>query len=482
MKKLKKASVVVGTIVVLLTTITTAFAAGYPPDTTLTKVSMPQVPMPGYLSAITDPTFNTVVTRIADQSAMGISNQYIRHGYAKRTPFNADDSLIMLVYSGIYGNAPIIDANSYKMLRKIAVPDEPRWSNTDPNKIYGLSGTSFVSVNATTGSKTTLHTFSDYSSLGIGPGEGNLSNDDRYIVFSGTKGGKDSALVYDIQNNSIVADKVLGDGSWNYDWITISPSGNYVVMEGDNSAGSDEKGVFVYDRTLSNQRKIESFGEHGDFNFTPSGKEVFVQWDRNTNGTSAYPLDGSSKIQVMSNNWIGGHISCRNNKRPGWCYLSEDHGNSSNAGANEVYAVRLDTSGTVERFAHMHISASPPYDGEPMAVASRDGSKALWASDWQKGSNAPVYAYVAQTGKGSPTNAPTPHPTSIPSPTTAPLQQHCHPLGDTSDYPNCKGSVNSVDLAYLLSQFGSTDFKANLDDKGTVNSLDLSTLLSNLGK
>jgi outer membrane protein assembly factor BamB len=42
--------------------------------------------------------------------------------------------------------------------------------------------------------------------------------------------------------------------------------------------------------------------------------------------------------------------------------------------------------------------------------------------------------------------------------------------------------VNSLDLANLLSKFGSTDPAANLDNEGTVNSLDLGILLANFGK
>jgi hypothetical protein len=413
---------------------------------------MPSVAMPAYLQPITDPAFKTQVTRIADQSAMSISNQYIRHGYAKRTPFNADDSLIVLIYSGLYGNAPVIDAHTYKMLRKISVPDEPRLSSVDPNKLFGISGNSFISENLTTGAKTTLHSFSDYSGLSIGSGEGNISSDDRYVVLSGTKGGKDAAVVYDIQNNAIVADKVLGDGAWNYDWISISQSGNFIVIEGDDSGGSDEKGVFVYDRNLNLLRKVDTNAEHGDFGYTPSGKEVFVQWDNSTGGISAYPLDGGSKIEVKRDNWIGGHISCRNNKRPGWCYLSEDHGNSSDAGANEVYAIKLDTSGTVERFAHMHISANPSYEGQPMAVPSRDGSKALWASDWQKGNSAPIYAYVAEVaGNTGSTPAPTSivPTTTIPSPTSAggsaslSIQVFLHGIGKGGDNANTQSSGNT---------------------------------------
>jgi hypothetical protein len=76
---------------------------------------------------------------------------------------------------------------------------------------------------------------------------------------------------------------------------------------------------------------------------------------------------------------------------------------------------------------------------------------------------------------------PTPMVSATPTPSPIPFQ-HCLPLGDMSDYPNCKGSVNSLDLSYMLSKLGSTDQKANLDDQGLVTSIDLSTLLSNLGK
>jgi pectate lyase len=80
------------------------------------------------------------------------------------------------------------------------------------------------------------------------------------------------------------------------------------------------------------------------------------------------------------------------------------------------------------------------------------------------------------------TNGQTPTPRPSQTPTPIPTQQHCQPLGDMSDYPNCKGSVNSLDLSYLLSKWDTTDFKANLDNQGKVNSLDLTTLLPNLGK
>jgi hypothetical protein len=296
---------------------------------------------------------------------------------------------------------------------------------------------------------------------------------------SGKKDGKDYASVYDFQSNTVVSDKMLGNGSLNYDWITMAQSGNYVVIRNDD--GNQNPGILVYDRSLNFVRKVESYGEHGDVGYSVDGKDVYVQWNRSSQGTAAYPLDGSPRIDVLKGNWIGGHISCRNNKRPGWCYLSDAHGSSGDPGSNEVYAVKLDGSGTVERFAHTHNSKEPSYDATPMAVGSRDGSKVLWASDWQKGNSAPIYAYVAQMSGGT-ASTPTPIPTATPRQTATPNPSATKPPCTLEGDTDCDGKVTSLDLGYLLSKFGSNDPKADIDHSGSVNSLDLSRLLTNLGK
>ena len=50
--------------------------------------------------------------------------------------------------------------------------------------------------------------------------------------------------------------------------------------------------------------------------------------------------------------WPSGHISCRNIRRPGWCYISEfwttAQGSISYKGSGELLALKLDGSKTVE--------------------------------------------------------------------------------------------------------------------------------------
>ena len=57
--------------------------------------------------------------------------------------------------------------------------------------------------------------------------------------------------------------------------------------------------------------------------------------------------------------------------------------------------MRIDGSGTVERFAHVHHSATVDYDRSPFGVPNRDGNRMMFRSDWENGSG-PVYSYVSE--------------------------------------------------------------------------------------
>lgn len=85
------------------------------------------------------------------------------------------------------------------------------------------------------------------------------------------------------------------------------------------------------------------------------------------------------------------HVSCRNSSRPGWAYVTYDL-SAGKRFSDEIVAVKIDSSGSVERFAHTHsepdsIGANGNVhftDGEPQAVPSRDGGRVLWASNWNR--------------------------------------------------------------------------------------------------
>jgi hypothetical protein len=75
------------------------------------------------------------------------------------------------------------------------------------------------------------------------------------------------------------------------------------------------------------------------------------------------------------------HISTRNLDRPGWAYVSyyPSPGQRFN---DEIIAVKMDGSKSVERLAHLHSNINGCYRCEPHAVPSRDGMRVIFASNW----------------------------------------------------------------------------------------------------
>ncbi len=409
----------------------------YPPDSKLTKTIMPKVPRPLYLQPITDPVFGTRITRISAKDPFratfpdgdferffNSSLKRLSHDYAKNQPWNADGSLIMLNLSY---PAPILDGNTYQLLRWIHQPSRAVWSQLEPHKTYGTHPDMNVLVKAdmrTDWTEQTLHTFSEYETIDFGLGEGNLSNDDRYIALFGFKNGKTDILVYDLQLDQVTARRSLGSaevcncnapGSINN--ITMSQSGKYVVIEYNARGTGSSQGIWVLDpkNNLAPLRNVSrNGGSHFDVCYDLQKSDVIVTTNDNDGSLMMRRFDNGVKTVLLSDSKMGYpiHISCRNTKRPGWAYISSfdaSYDAPDKAYYQTLFAVQLNPSAsgdaTVQPFAHEHHavrSSWPPgveeiYQREPMAVPNRTGDKVMWASDWGDGNvNAPIYAYVAQ--------------------------------------------------------------------------------------
>ena len=357
-----------------------AFAVDYPPNTIYdAPKNIPSLSRPGYLQSITDPTFGTKITRITDESMNLGTTRYLQHHYSKDQPWNHDMTLIKL-----YDTNAILDATTYQIFKRPNNIGETRWSTVDPCIIFYTLGNQFRKWNVRTDANTLLNTFPE-GNISIGDNEGNISIGDRYVVFNvGTL-----AIVYDIVNDVVIAKKDLGPT----DWATMSQSGNYVVVRPEPQT----LGVLVYDRNLNLLRKIFNKGEHGDSAYDAAGNEVYmqmcpVQFARLDNG------------QVTSVGIIMcGHLSTRNHRRPGWALVDDGSSNG------EIFAVKLDGSKTVERFAHTRTSRAT-YDAEGKGVFSPDGSKVMFNSDWGSGT---VYAYVAEMPGNSGDSVPPAVPTNL---------------------------------------------------------------------
>jgi len=258
--------------------------------------------------------------------------------------------------------------------------------------MYGTPGNQFVKFNVITNTRTTLRTFSEYSSLDFGYGEGNQSNDDKYVGLIGQNGSNRTLIVYDIQANQVIGTKNIGS-SGDLDWFSVSQLGGFAVLSWRTDGSGATQGLKSYDLNFNNERHIYNTTAHGDLGVDANGNEVMVGyegpsgWD---NGSYVYAarLDGGGVQPLFeySGGIWGGHISCRNTDRPGWAYVSEQCCTSHDVASREIFAIKLDDSGIIERYTKHHNDISPGNGHSTMAVPNRDGTKILFASNWDDSS------------------------------------------------------------------------------------------------
>ena len=379
-------------IIIFFVFLLNAYGQTYPPDISVSSINWGnyQTPtnVPNYLQPFTDSVTNNTVTRISDESVFGCDCSKLRHRYAKNQPWNADGTLIMTDGSP----SKILDGNTYQVLYESNT--KALWSNTEPNYTYDAAANSaFVKKNIVTGVTTTLRTFSNYSSISVGNNEGNLSNDDRYVALIGTSGANKTVIIYDILNDNIISTRSLGTA--NIDWVSVSQSGNFVVISGYADGSGPNQGIKSYDKFMNNERHLYNGRPHGDIGYDAQGNEVYVAYQgingyslsyaRLDNGVKQglFPYTGANGDRGL---W-GGHISTRNINRPGWAYVSEQgHPSDINRyeATREIFAIKLDNSQTIERFAkhNSNLNANAAYNHQAHGVPNRDGTRVIFASNW----------------------------------------------------------------------------------------------------
>jgi len=391
-RKGDKRCVVSTSIIIFFVFLLNMYGQTYPPDISVSSINWGnyQTPtnVPNYLQPFTDSVTNNTVTRISDESVFGCDCSKLRHRYAKNQPWNADGTLIMTDGSP----SKILDGNTYQVLYESNT--KALWSNTEPNYTYDAAANSaFVKKNIVTGVTTTLRTFSNYSSISVGNNEGNLSNDDRYVALIGTSGANKTVIIYDILNDNIISTRSLGTA--NIDWVSVSQSGNFVVISGYADGSGPNQGIKSYDKFMNNERHLYNGRPHGDIGYDAQGNEVYVAYQgingyslsyaRLDNGVKQglFPYTGANGDRGL---W-GGHISTRNINRPGWAYVSEQgHPSDINRyeATREIFAIKLDNSQTIERFAkhNSNLNANAAYNHQAHGVPNRDGTRVIFASNW----------------------------------------------------------------------------------------------------
>ncbi len=367
---------------------------------------IPAVPQPGYLESYIDPVFGAKVTRITGEPGTDIPNisgkwnEIARHHYSKDAAWNCNQAILCLNRHHGDPRMLFLDGTTYKPLfgRNKSPGSETRWHPGKPGIMVYVKDNLIGYWDVHADSTQVAATFPGYSEFRIGPWEGNLSLDGKFIVVDGKKGKDRIAFAYDLTKKRKYPDLVLNDVR--VDWISVSPSGKYIVLLGgiNNKKGDQTQ---VYD--LNGNKIGEPWSEYGrpshyDMTIDPNGDDIAVGVSKSK------PDDGrvikrrlfDGKVTVLTTGGYASHTSTRNVNRPGWAYVTYQHrGPTWPPYWDEVVAVKLDGSMTVERIAHLHTKKTD-YLTEAHAVPSPDGNRVLWASTWEAASGRPIGAYVAQ--------------------------------------------------------------------------------------
>src|SRR5262245_43658760 len=178
----------------------------------------------------TDPVFGTAIKRISDamhttNAATGGTVGMISHEYASMSPFNIDNTRLLLGHSSyfaLYDGAGNFLRNLWPNPCLVGA-SEPRWSKSDPDVLFYIVGNKLMKYNVATSINSTLHTFNEYSAIS-GKGESDISDDGDHFVFAG-----DSryVFVYEISTDRKLG--VLDAGSGKFDDIYITPRNNVIV-------------------------------------------------------------------------------------------------------------------------------------------------------------------------------------------------------------------------------------------------------------
>lgn len=357
-------------------------------------VDVEDMARPALHRKVVQPDFGAVIRRVTDIAQVK-GAQRLRHYYSKRNPFNADGTRAVIMSSD--GANWLYDTSDWTPIRYLPLQSsdaEVHWHPEDPEKIFLIDFGSDYNISrmfwldVAHGRKTPLL---DLEAHGFVVANGKMEgNPDKamtvYAVAGKTRSGSTDMALVDIQAGRILARKQIEPG-WVDDWISVSPSGNYVVAMG--------KGYTrIFDRELKLLHTLPegSYG-HGDLCLATDGREALVfdgadlqlNGDRNIN--TAWLDTGKLEIGTRIGWRATPHVSCRNLDFPGWALVSTQGSDSWRHDYPnldfEIFWLKLDGSGEIRRIAHHHSSRERGgYFAEQHAVTNRDGTRVIFASNW----------------------------------------------------------------------------------------------------
>jgi hypothetical protein len=388
------------------------------------KLLRPQpVPTPG--QSFFDPSFGAILTRVTQETGW-------RHEYSRFDPFNADQSMILLLQPAtgtyaIYRTQSIPYDQKNNLVREVDMA-EPRWDPGHPNIVWGFSREHrtfrIMQMNVKTGQLSIVKDFAMDPTLGpviaaetdlyriTTKDEGEPSLDQRFWALLLQGSADDYRLRYiftwDRRENRVLGlYKIPAAQAELLDWVGMSPLGHWVLLGGDADwppSGRTLGGLNLADKHLTKFHRLAYATAHADVGLDTEGNEVIVMQNSRTDYIDLIPLAWDTRpvteeIDYKKSNIIplvrlfssdssphglrsGIHISCN---APGYAVISTftpPQVEGRNWLDRTITLVRLSRrTPAVFYLATVH-NTSKSYWEETQATITRNGAKVVWASNW----------------------------------------------------------------------------------------------------
>jgi hypothetical protein len=402
-----------------------------------------------------DPVFGSTIKRISNALSTPNADRggyltWITDEYSTMSPFNRDNSRILLVhesYFALYDGAGVYIRD---LPLELSASSEPRWSTADNKTLYYVRGNQLKTYDTSNGAMSVVHTFSEYSVIS-GKGESAISFDGDHFVFAG-----DGRYVFAYQISADRKSPVFDTGGHGFDSLYITPNNNVTITW--NQSGSVRyTGIEMFDGNMNFQRQLARAGGHMDITRDTDGSEVLVWTNANdpqpicNNGIVKVRLADGQQTCLVSFDWsLAVHVSAPDSGGFAFVETYAPSNPTPLSGwkpyTNEIMQVRLDGS-QVQRLTHFRSRPWNSYNWQPKVSSSRDGTRVVFNSNYNLQANLAYpaeYSDVYLLVLGGTAPPPPPPPPPPPSTTTVTRFEEIAPAVQTTGtwYPNSNASYS----------------------------------------
>jgi hypothetical protein len=345
-----------------------------------------------------DPAFGCPVRRISD--GMADFRDRVHHEYATMSPFNRDDTRILLhtcceFFVADRHGTVIVPPGTLR----IPASAEPRWSRTDPDVFHYHSAHQIWSFNVRTLAHTLVRTFDGYASIDFCGGSSDLSEDGDHLAVCGDV---TDVFVYRFSTDATFTARALRDICSAH----VTPDNHVLVDACDR--------VELFDIDMASGRTVAPFGGHLNIGRDRDRSEILLIVGSNDlapapgcegNGVEKIRLPDGAKTCLLPLYWgESAHLSVSDD---GWVLVSNTdetahtpdpddifrgtaeppHALPPSAETewgtyfNELTLVRVDGT-EVRRVAHHRSRRLDDYWHQTRAAISRDGRFAVFDSNF----------------------------------------------------------------------------------------------------